>query len=261
MESELRAPCVAVTFWRARYLYGSADFKIDHLVLFHPFLPLGTESHSPNCCYYVNSTMPTTAKTKPSPADLGTTLAQHLSEALTRERIVPRFVDSYVEQHSRYGLQVHAALYRDLLTLLHREALLAISAKAMELVTKGAANSLAANPKPLARRDATLFRQRYISALTRGQKWNAGEALDFQSDLQMYEEIVARAASPQRRRKPFEVANHPFVDRSAFVLDSSFMEKARVAASNALSDLELLTARITEALSNSSREDRTTRQR
>ena len=160
--------------------------------------------------------MSTTAKSKLSPADLAATLALRLSESLTRERIVPRFVDSYVEQHSRYGLQVHASHYRDLLTLLHREALLAISAKAIELVSKGLPNSTAANFKPLIRRDATIFRQKYISAMTRLQKWNAGDALDFQSDLQMYEEIVARAASPQRRRKSFEVANHPFVDRSAF---------------------------------------------
>jgi hypothetical protein len=184
-------------------------------------------------------------KTKASPAELGTKLAQQLSEALARERIVPRFVDSYVEQHSRYGLQVHAALYKDLLTLLHREALLAISAKVVEIITKGHEGTIPAKFKPLTRRESTLFRQKYISAITHQQKWNAGDALDFQSDLQMYEDIVARAASPQRRRKSFEVANHPFVDRSAFVLDSSFMEKARVAASQALTDLESLATKST----------------
>jgi len=182
---------------------------------------------------------------KSSPADLATTLAQQLTEALTRERIVPRFVDSYVEQHGRYGLQVHAALYRDLLALLHREALLAISAKVLELVSNGNFSVSAAKSKPLNRRDATLFRQKYLSAITRLQKWHAGEALDFQSDLKMYEDIVARAAAPQRRRKSFEVANHPFVDRCAFVLDSSFMEKARVAASQTLTDVESLATRIT----------------
>jgi hypothetical protein len=189
--------------------------------------------------------MPVKAKPKSSLADLATKLAQELSEALTRERIVPRFVDSYVEKHGRYGLQVHAALYRDLLTLLHREALLAASAKAIEIVTKGGESSTNANFKPLNRRDVAVFREKYVSTITRLQKWNAGDALDFQSDLRMYEEIVARAASPQRRRKPFEVANHPFVDRCAFVLDSSFMEKARVAASNALTDVEALSARVT----------------
>ncbi len=181
-------------------------------------------------------------KPKASPTETATNLAQQVGEALTRERIVPHFVDSYVEKHGRYGLQVHAALYRDLLTLLHREALLAISAKVMDIITRGDESVSGSNVKPLSRRDAALFRQKYLSAMTRQQKWNAGDALDFQTDLQMYEEIVARAASPQRRRKSFEVANHPFVDRCAFVLDSSFMEKARVAASQALTELEVLAA-------------------
>jgi hypothetical protein len=81
------------------------------------------------------------------------------------------------------------------------------------------------------------------------QHWNAGDALDFQSDLQMYEEIIARAAAPRRSRKPFEVANHPFVDRCAFVLDSSFMEKARLAASKALTNIETLTAQVLQIIS------------
>jgi hypothetical protein len=182
------------------------------------------------------------SKAKTAPIDNAALLAQQLSETLARERIIPRFVDSYVEQNGRYGLQVHAALYRDLLGLLHREALLATSAKVLEIVRLGSDGTTAAKAKPLNRRDAMSFRQKYVSAITRQQKWNAGDALDFQSDLQMYEEIIARAAVPQRRRKSFEVANHPFVDRCAFVLDSSFMEKARVAASQTLTDLENLAA-------------------
>ena len=144
--------------------------------------------------------MPVKSKTKNSPAEFATRLAQQLSEALIRERLVPRFVDSYVEQHGRYGLQVHAPLYRDLLTLLHREALLAISAKVLEIVTKGHEGASSVDSKPFNRREAALFRQKYIAAITRLQKWNAGDALDFQSDLQIYEEIVARASSPRRRR-------------------------------------------------------------
>ena len=189
--------------------------------------------------------MAASLKSKTAPLDNAVVLAQRLSDALLSERLVPRFVDSYVEQHGRYGLQVHAALYRDLLSLLQREALLAISAKALEVVTQGANESTGKKLISLKRRELTVFRQKYISAVTRHQRWNAGEALDFQSDLQMYEEIIARAAVPQRRRKSFEVANHPFVDRCAFVLDSSFMEKARVAASQALTGLETLATELT----------------
>jgi hypothetical protein len=192
--------------------------------------------------------MPSYPQIKLTPADNAATLAQRLSEALVRERVVPRFVDSYVEQHSRYGLQVHAALYRDLLALLQREALITISVRALELVNQGGNEATGAKLIPLKKREAAAFRQKYISAMTRQQKWNASDALDFQSDLRMYEEIIARAATPQRRRKSFEVANHPFVDRCAFVLDSSFMEKARVAASQTLTDLESLTLSNVEAV-------------
>jgi hypothetical protein len=189
--------------------------------------------------------MDVSRKAKTASLDQPAALAQRLSEALVRERLVPHFVDSYVEQHGRYGLQVHAALYRDLLTLLQREALLAISAKALEVVTQGGTETGDKKLIQLKKREASVFRQKFISAITRHQRWHAGEALDFQSDLLMYEEIIARASTPQRRRKSFEVANHPFVDRCAFVLDSSFMEKARVAASQALTRLESLATELT----------------
>src|SRR5207253_8482812 len=51
----------------------------------------------------------------------------------------------------------------------------------------------------------------------------------------------------RRSPKPFEAANHPFVDRCAFLLDSSFLEKARMAASCALAELENLAVQVCEA--------------
>ncbi|MGB7437874.1 MAG: hypothetical protein WBR26_11200 [Candidatus Acidiferrum sp.] len=182
---------------------------------------------------------------KNSNVDRAAALAQRLSDALLQERVVPRFVDSYVVEHGRYALQVHAALYRDLLSLLQREALLAASAQALELVSKGSGNTDERKFPPMTRKDAAAFRQKFLAALTRQQHWNVSTTLEFQSDLQMYENILARAHQQRRTRKPFEAANHPFVDRCAFMLDSSFLENARVAASRALGNLETLTARLT----------------
>jgi hypothetical protein len=62
----------------------------------------------------------------------------------------------------------------------------------------------------------------------------------------MYEDLLARAASSRRPRKPYEAANHPFVDRCAFMLDSAFLEKARLAASRALANVEDVAAHVTE---------------
>jgi hypothetical protein len=187
---------------------------------------------------------------KPNQADIPAELSAKLAEALVRERVVPRFVDGYVEEHQRYGLQVHAALYKDLIGLLQREALVAMTVRAFEVAvdppdpTPRSKNKL----KPLPKKEVPVFRRKFLTALTRQQKWGINEALDFQRDLQMYEALIARSAN-SRRRKAFEVSNHPFVDRCAFLLDSSFMEKARMAANRALIEVENLSAKVTtEAL-------------
>ncbi len=172
-------------------------------------------------------------------------MAQRLTEGLERERIVPRFVDSYVVEHGRYALQVHASLYRDLLELLQREALLAVMARALEITYAEPLPAGRAKPRPMLRKDAAGFRRKLLAALVRQKKWSAGDALDFQADLQIYEDLLARNSSARRNRKPFEAASHPFVDRCAFLLDSPFLEKARIAASRALNELENLAAVVT----------------
>ena len=173
-------------------------------------------------------------------------LAKRITEVLLQERVVPRFVDSYVVENGRHALQVHASLYRDLLTLLQREALLALTVRALAIVCDEPHAAGKSKPRPMPRRDATAFRRKYLASLARQQGWTAGEALDFQRDLQIYQELLARAAAKRRTRKPFEAADHPFVDRCAFLLDSSFMENARLAASRALTGIEELAAAVTE---------------
>lgn len=183
-------------------------------------------------------------RAKQHTADMPAEMAQRLTEALQRERIIPRFVDSYVVEHGRYALQVHAALYRDLLSLLQREALLAMTVRALEITSAQPSSAGITKPRPIPRKDAATFRRKFLAALTRQQQWTAGDALDFQMDLQRYEELLTRSTSVRPSRKPFEAANHPFVDRCAFLLDSSFLEKARLAASRALYDLEELASQI-----------------
>lgn len=180
--------------------------------------------------------------------DAAAELAQRLTEGLERERIVPRFVDSYVVEHGRYALQVHASLYRDLLELLQREALLAVIARALEITYAEPLPAGRAKPRPMLRKDAAGFRRKLLAALVRQKKWSAGDALDFQADLQIYEDLLARNSSARRNRKPYEAASHPFVDRCAFLLDSPFLEKARIAASRALNELENLAAQTTGAV-------------
>jgi len=180
----------------------------------------------------------------PNVTDLASELAQRLPEALIGERVIPRFVDSYVVEHGRHALQVHASLYRDRLALLQREALLALTVQALSAACFEPPASKKSKPRPMSQKDAAIFRRKFLNALARQQKWSVGDALDFQTDLQIYENLIRRNSATRRMRKSFEVANHPFVDRSAFLLDSSFMEKARIAASRALGDLEDLAAHV-----------------
>jgi hypothetical protein len=194
-----------------------------------------------NSCYHGAASM---AQEKKNLAEASATLARDIAEALLRERIVPRFVDSYVIENGRHALQAHASNYRDLLKLLQREALLALAARALELVCSEPQPAGRSKPRPMLRRDAATFRRKFLAGLTRQQGWTAGDALEFQSDLQMYEQLIERANLARRSRKPFEAANHPFVDRCAFLLDSPFMEKARLAASKTLTRLEELAAQI-----------------
>jgi len=187
------------------------------------------------------------ARTQNTASDAATTLAKNLVEALAKERVIPRFVDSYVVDNGRHALQVHAPLYRDLLTMLQREALLAGCVKALEVASFETIDSGRGKQRVVLRKGADTFRRKFLSTLTRQQNWNAGDALDFQSDLKMYEDLLARAASSRRPRKPYEAANHPFVDRCAFLLDSEFLEKARLASSRALASVEEIATRVTEA--------------
>jgi hypothetical protein len=174
-------------------------------------------------------------------------LAQAIAEALGRERIIPRFVDSYVVDSGRHALQVHASLYRDLLGILQREGLVALVVRVLEIRREEQVGGAKSRSSRSSKQEYHAFRRKLLAALVRQKGWGAGEALDFHRDLQLYEELLARNASSKRSRKPFEVANHPFVDRCAFLLDSSFMEQARLAATRALTDIEGLAAQLLEA--------------
>ena len=186
------------------------------------------------------------AAERQSKANAAVGLARQLHEALLRERVVPRFVDTYVLENSRQALQVHAVMYRDLLALLQREALLELSVRALEIVCDEPRARGRSKPRPMPRREAALFRKKFLVALVRQLNWSVGEALDFQRDFQLYQDLLARTPRTRRSRKPFEAANHPYVDRCAFLLDPSFLEQARMAASRALTELENLAAQICE---------------
>ena len=92
---------------------------------------------------------------KPNEVDAAGDLAKRISEAFLRERVVPRFVDSYVVENGRHALQVHASLYRDLLALLQREALLALTVRSLAVTCDEPQPAGKSKPRAMSRRDAT----------------------------------------------------------------------------------------------------------
>src|SRR5436305_10226288 len=100
------------------------------------------------------------AQEKPNAVDAPAELAKRITDALLHERVVPRFVDSYVVENGRQALQVHASLYRDLLALLQREALLALTVRTLAIVCNEPQTAGKSKPRPMLRRDATVFRRK-----------------------------------------------------------------------------------------------------
>src|SRR5215467_2996011 len=103
---------------------------------------------------------------KRNQTDIPAELSARLTEALVQERVVPRFVDGYVEEHQRYGLQVHAALYKDLIGLLQREALVAITVRAFEVAIDPPEQSPPRRKnklKPLPKKDMPTFRRKFLN--------------------------------------------------------------------------------------------------
>jgi len=117
-------------------------------------------------------------------------------------------VDSYVVENSRHALQVHASLYRDLLTLLQREALLALTVRALAIVCNEP-HPWAVQTAPHAAPGCHCVPQE-ISGLTyAATRLDRRRSLDFQRDLQLYEELLARAAAKGARENPLKQRTIP----------------------------------------------------
>src|SRR2546422_11777355 len=94
-------------------------------------------------------------------------LAAGMCDALDRDRIVPRFVVTYVVEHGRYGLQVHATRYRELLDTIGREALLVMTTRALVAHAEWTAGRKARPTQSDAARTLRTLRGQILAALTR----------------------------------------------------------------------------------------------
>ncbi len=174
----------------------------------------------------------------------GGEVAAKLLAALEKQRLVERFVDSYVAEHGRRGLKAHPIRYRELLATLGREALLAMVAQVNAELPRYLARRVnrSSGRPPLLRgpevRAADAFREELLASLARALRWTPAEAEEFRRDLDLYAQLGARTPLPKKRRQPTDPPEGPFVDRCALLLDPSMLEKGRRAAGRFLLEIE-----------------------
>jgi len=173
---------------------------------------------------------------------------------LAEQRLVPGFVEAYAKAQRRNELLESAIRYRELILILTREALLAISAR---ISTELPRKLFGAKAGPAGRAETVAldgFREDYFFHLARVMRWTPEELEEFYNDHELYQMIAireaaarpgkARAAAPKRGPRPAS----PFSDRTALLLDPSFMEKARAAAAAFEPELESTADKIVAAV-------------
>jgi hypothetical protein len=191
-----------------------------------------------------------------------------LLSTLDRDELVPRFLDIYAAENRRPGRADAPALYREQLTTIRREAILAMVLRAESIFPsrlkvhvsvktsaparkkggkagKGAKGKKKAAPKKALRKQGwdlaipllDLFREEFFVALGQALRWSDDEAQAFWRDLDLYEALTAAEPKKKQSRTIRPAPSGPFVDRTAMILDPSLMDQARRAASRFQAEL------------------------
>jgi hypothetical protein len=176
-----------------------------------------------------------------------------LLATLDRNEMVARFLDLYAAEHRRPGRADHPAFYREQLSTVRREAILAMvlrieaalparlkvsvtvhsarrPRKAKKGKNRGKTRATKKASLELAIPFLDLFREEFFVALGQSLDWNDDDAQRFWRDLELYGQLNERAPRRPTGHASRIVASGPFVDRVAMLLDPSLMEQARRAA-------------------------------
>ena len=162
---------------------------------------------------------------------------------LGNTRVVPEFVDAYAAKYGRAGLKSSPLRYRELVTTITRESLIAITAKINAELPRRLTGRRSAMLRDADAQAAEVFREEYYLALAKALKWTPGELEEFYGDAELYAQMALRAAGPGKlstraRASSASAADSPFLDRCALLLDPSLLEKARLEAAKLLADLD-----------------------
>lgn len=173
-----------------------------------------------------------------------------LLAAIDRNEMVARFLDVYAAEHRRPGRADHPYLYREQLSRIRRESILAMVLRieaALPSKLKVTVAVRRAKPRNTPRRGKKpaskprrkkhpdlelaipfldLFREEFFVALGQALRWSDDEAEEFWRDLELYERLTPQDQHRTSAARRLSIAG-PFVDRVGLLLDPSMMDQAR----------------------------------
>jgi hypothetical protein len=159
----------------------------------------------------------------------GSSLANNMFTALSRGRVVDKFVAAYVAEYDRRGILGGPSRDRELAETIGREAMLAMIHEIPQLLPKFFGKTQQAKLKEEERQAMDAFFLELMAALGRVWKWNGEDRRQFGHDLKLYSDFAARSlkAAQDRKRTKAREEDPPFVGRVALLLDPSMLDQAR----------------------------------
>src|ERR1700676_2946857 len=134
----------------------------------------------------------------------GSALANNMFAALDRDRVVARFVASYVAEYDRKGILGGPARDRELAETIGREIVLALIVEVESLMPSFFGKKQKKKLKADEKQAIDLFLRELRAALERAHNWNSDDRKQFHRDLTMYTDYDARkelAASARKKGK------------------------------------------------------------
>jgi hypothetical protein len=163
--------------------------------------------------------------------------------ALNRDRLVGNFVAAYVAEYDRRGILGGTDRDRELAETVGREVVLAMIHQTQQALPRFYGTKKRTVLKDEEKQAIDAFFRELMAALGRAWDWNGDEQRQFRRDLDLYAEFQSRlekAAKTQKKGKPLQKEDPPFVGRVALLLDPSMLEQARRAARKFYGDVEKL---------------------
>jgi hypothetical protein len=177
----------------------------------------------------------------------GSSLANNMLAALHRERVVSNFVAAYVAEYDRRGILGGLDRDRELAETIGREAVLAMIHQARQALPRFYSMKKRAVLKDEEKQAVEAFFRELMAGLGRAWDWNGEDKRQFRRDLNLYTEFAMRSelvARAQKKGKPLQKEDPPFVGRVALLLDPSMLEQARRSAREFYVEVERLGQRL-----------------